>query len=171
MGRRPIVSQIHEGNDAGWRWVSASHDGYRHQGVRLLKRVVAVSDAAVACFDKGSAKGQELVGYVHFHPEVELMLQSSDAVNQTFRFQVSRAGAARSLTIRAKGVEIEKGWYCPEFGKRMVAPVIRYDLNESDDFLGWVLHDPEISCEIDQSQGELLVTMNRTAKFTWDSRC
>lgn len=171
MGKRPNVSPIQDGTDGSWQWASASHDGYQYFGVRQLERIVALSDKAVACFDQGALDGRGLsgswVGYVHFHPDVELDLVHSDPANRTFQFSVSRSGIARNLTVCANEAVVEQGWFCPEFGKRQVASVIRYDLNETKDFLGWVLHDPTISCEIIDSQSDLLITMGGNSQFRW----
>ena len=171
MGKRPVVSPIQDGADGSWQWASSSHNGYRHLGTPRLDRVVAVSGKAVVCFDQGSHDGREpsggWVGYVHFHPDVDLVLEHSDAANRTFQFGVSRAGIARSLTVRANDAKVEQGWFCPEFGKRQVSPVMRYDLNETEDFLGWVLHEQPISCEISDSQRELLITIGSGPHFRW----
>ena len=171
MGKRPNVGPIQQGEDDCWQWASASHDGYQQLGVGRLVRIVALSNNAVACFDHCSIEGRELsrnwIGYVHFHPEINLALDHSDPENRKFEFTASKAGTLKRLTVLANKATIEQGWYCTEFGKRLVSPVIRYNLTDTEEFLGWVLHEERISCEIVGSTCKLLTKIDGFESFRW----
>lgn len=171
MGQRPSIESVQRGSDDDWQWAAASHDGYRQIGIDQMRRIVALSNTALACCDNAFSRGNRytgtLAGYLHFHPDVAVALKQSDPANRVFTFEISRSGTLRYLTILAQNTKIEEGWFCPEFGRRLVSSVIRYDLNETADFLGWVLHEPRISCEIGNSQSEPLITMGGVSTFGW----
>lgn len=171
MGKRPEVGPIKQGVNEKWKWASAGHDGYKHLGRGRLERIVGLSDNAVACFDRGSIDGSVIsghwTGYVHFHPDIEITLDHADPAARRFQFIVSKTGRKKRLTVCAESAEIEQGWYCTEFGKRQVSSVLRYDLNASVGFLGWILHKDCLFCDIRDSRDNLQIKVGDHNPLQW----
>jgi len=170
MGNRPKVDGFRTGIDQGWNWASASHDGYEAHGVKELTRVVATNSGCLVCADivnsLQNSTSKNFVGYLHFHPDVEVgeLIQSGDS---QFRLEVTSHGDNRSLEFFADLATIEKGWYCEEFGKRRAASVVRYVTPASSRFTAWILQESSNQCEIEFRDQVMGITMGNSEKFCW----
>lgn len=83
-------------------------------------RVIQVRDAlgtvSVADVVKGSGQHQA-VSRIHLHPDVMVAREAN-------RFLLDRDGVRVTVICEAERLRLEKGWYCPEFGKRIENKVI-----------------------------------------------
>ena len=170
MGRRPQVSNCRSGSDSGWNWASACHDGYAPLGVKRLSRLVAARDESLVCFDFSSSssnvKGENLVGYLHFHPDVDVGKVES-IENGKFGVPIQRSSVKRWLTFVANTVTLEQGWYCEAFGKRVTGTVVRYVTSVSSDFTGWIMQESPNQCEIEFRDQTIGITISDKEKFCW----
>jgi len=158
MGRRPTIFDRKRGSDSGWSWASAAHDGYAPLGTKRLLRAVTCRESALACFDRASGGSGELIGYLHFHPDVSVTRDGSQDSQQ--RLKLVCGSVERMLTLASDRVEVLEGWYCPEFGQRHVGAVVRYATDISAGILGWVLHEPGNNPEFEFNENEARITMS-----------
>jgi hypothetical protein len=86
---------------------------------------------------------------LHLHPDVDVALAGESHA-------VLAVGELR-LFVHALGfghLRIETGWYCPEFGKRLPAPVLVWDSATSlPAACGWCL-SPQCETEIPEISGD-----------------
>lgn len=168
MGHRPQVSEVTRLRSKGWYCWSASHNGYKSLGVPKITRSIAVCDQAMACVDiVSSGSRNRLVGYLHLHPEVEVVQTdvAIDGLNRHFNFRTRRNGIRRQLTMLADDVTIENGWYCPVFGQRRPAPVLRYVTEVGGGVTGWMLHDLGVDAEMQCSNESFAIMIGAKRVF------
>lgn len=170
MGRRPRISGCREEQANGWHSVSSFHDGYLPLGVDKLGRLVATRKDTLICLDFHSssprAKGKNLVGYIHFHPEVNVGMPKPIGDGR-FQVCIQRSSVERWLTLKADTVTIEQGWYCEQFGKREAGAVIRYVTSLSKGYTGWIMQESSDPPKIEFRDLEFGITMNGEEKFCW----
>ena len=170
MGKRPSVSGFRSRSDQGWSWASASHNGYADQGIEKLTRIVATNSGAMLCADvpalSANVKGENLVGYLHFHPDLELEELRLDGESR-FLLDVSGHDDKRRITFFADSVSLEKGWYCEEFGKRRAGAVVRYVTKMPSGFTAWILQECPNQCEIEFRDDEIRITMGGLEDLCW----
>ena len=133
--RRAYPLEPRIGQDAEGLFFEGGHDGYnrlpgqpthfrriRWQGVRL-----SINDEVIGC---GS---YDFVLRLHFNPVCEVKVQDGEAMISY--------GNKINMTIRPVGdgvLNLEYGWYCPEFGKQLVCPVLTLKGREESPFsTGW----------------------------------
>lgn len=121
-----------------------------------MERLVAAHpDRIWLCMDRmspdhrHSATPVALTGYLHFAPTISL---SPLGIGQ-FRLETERcAWFLRFLRLLNVGdAEVIDGWYCPEFGRRLRAPVLVYSA-ESQPF-GWIISDRPCDCQLGTEVG------------------
>lgn len=105
------------------------HDGYKRlKGKPVHFREVTFQDQVWMIHDRVEGKGKHIVqSRLHLHPAVELEFKEDDVI-------VSNKGEGL-LKIRLIGngeIDVEKGWYCPEFGKKYACDVLVYQVNKID---------------------------------------
>ncbi len=139
MGRRARSRQFRVGQEQDFAWCLASHDGYRHLGIpRLSRLLLAHTNGALTCLEHASGRlSDPLVGRLHLAPEV-IVRQDGPA-----RVVLNVADSERWIFFAA-GVmlELTKGWYCDQFGKRKETQVITYRPKLTSDIchpFGWCL--------------------------------
>ena len=189
MGSRPAISDQRHGEDYGWHWASAAHDGYAKMGVDKLHRLVASSHNTLVCIDTvwlrqglpgqklpgqglpkhGSPEQEQvenLVGYLHLHPQTTLgeVVRVTDSI---FQIQLQRSDTLRWLTMSADEVTIEQGWFCEQFGKRTANPVVRYLTNITRPYTWWALNETPDTLKIQFLDSLIEITMNGQDKFSW----
>ena len=89
-------------------------------------------------FDTAFGRGcHTLEVFLHLHPAVKLGQVAQDL----FELDVSGRRYWLQLTGPAQVAEVVRGWYCPDFGRRYKAPVLRWATRGClPRSLGWVLH-------------------------------
>lgn len=125
VGRRPRV--LHAGHEC-------SPEAYRFQGAytpyfdrRVVHRRFIQRDlSGLEIRDSLSWRGAgRATSYLHFHPDFELSAQGSGfiATSGPLVLEVSVEGAGRITIVKGSKNPLQ-GWYCPEFGVALPAPVL-----------------------------------------------
>jgi uncharacterized heparinase superfamily protein len=114
------------------------HDGYKRlRGKPVHYRSVTFQDRAWTISDQIAGKGRHTIASrLHLHPSMEIEFNGDHVL-------VSVEGE-KLLKIQRfdKGViHVEKGWYCPEFGKKYACDVLVYknDKTELPFECGWIM--------------------------------
>ena len=124
MGYRGHPTQIQTGEQHGFSWAKASHDGYRRIGVPSTKRLIACRRGGpwiIVDWAVGTGT-HRLTNRLHLHPDVQII----DKRDSTITLAV---GDSR-LFVTGLGdgeLTVEEDWYCPEFGQRLAAPVLVWE--------------------------------------------
>jgi uncharacterized heparinase superfamily protein len=114
----------------GVRGFTARHDGYERLGepVRHTRQIALVADAGWLVVDVLEGRGTHAwETFLHLHPEVTL-----DATGP-LAWRATRGGASLAIVAFGAGdpqiargaLDPPQGWYAPEFGRRLPAPVLR----------------------------------------------
>jgi len=123
MGRRGRPIEFTSGADGGFSWAAAAHNAHDPIGVPRVGRWIACRAGGpwiVADWADGSGS-HRLDTRVHLAPEVEVSCQNERGVELRTK-QISAL-----LSFHTAGtLAVETGWYCPDFGVRVEAPVIRF---------------------------------------------
>lgn len=170
MGYRGWTTVGNQGESGGFAWATAHHSAYRRHGVPRMQRLVAGhADRIWVCLDHavsrqrvpwasarrlmGGDRGQQkdansphLTGYLHFAPSVSLSRIAADH----FRLETERGELFLGL-LDVGSSEVAAGWYCPEFGRRLRAPVLVYSA-EAQPF-GWVISEKPFECRLGTGVG------------------
>jgi hypothetical protein len=99
----------------------ASHDGYeRLQSPVSVIRQLTVKTAGVGVVDCVTGTGSARVrSFIHLSPELRVLRRGAAT------FLLTGVDLAVSVSVEgADSVDVEEGWVSPEFGVRVVAPVI-----------------------------------------------
>ncbi|HTI49924.1 MAG TPA: alginate lyase family protein [Planctomycetaceae bacterium] len=123
MGYRGRPIDIQNGVKADVHWVRMRHDAYRRSAVPQVGRWIAChQNGPWVIVDWALGEGCHcLANWLHLHPDVQIQ----QAAEAEFRLRLDRV--VLTLGSLTPGVlEILEGDYCPEFGHRMVAPVVRW---------------------------------------------
>ena len=139
MGRRGRPTRFEHGQQGGFSWCQASHDGYRHVGIPEISRLMVLHTGGLWTCLEHEARNPDspLIGRLHLAPEVELQQLGSQ------QLVLTNGGIQRWLTVTA-GVKLglAKGWYCERFGRRTRTQVITYrpaETNSPRATFGWSL--------------------------------
>ena len=122
MGYRGWPSRLEAGRRHGFAWARASHNAYRRLGVPQVGRWLACRPGGPwLCVDWARGDGSHrLASWLHFHPEVKIRKRDDNTL------EVELAGRGFQLHWLAPGdISVEEGWYCPSFGSKHKAPVVR----------------------------------------------
>jgi uncharacterized heparinase superfamily protein len=116
----PLNVSFHRDAD-GCRF-EGTFDGYAHLiGDEIVHRRIVIGDddrRTIRVLDNIDGQGNHKVeSFIHLHPEVECVIRGGEAV-------LERDG--KRLAVQADGAvfDKEKGWYCPEFGRRIENDVL-----------------------------------------------
>lgn len=123
MGYRGWPTGLAWGETEGFSWVRAEHNAYRRRGVARVGRWLACRPGGPwLCVDWAEGTGaHQLTARLHLHPDAQVQPTSDREV------AIDHHGRRLWLRFLAPGeVSVESGWYCPEFGSRLSAPVIRW---------------------------------------------
>jgi hypothetical protein len=151
MGRRgrPILAE--GGCQPPFCWFAAAHDAYSFLGVPVTARFVAAAPGPTWVFlDWIDTKGKhQLIGRLRLHPDVAQEMigdtqvrlevvpfadtrEKLDARDEVRHYRLSLFGDAK--------LEIERGWYCPNFGERLAIDVITGRCEgRGRKWIGWIL--------------------------------
>ncbi len=144
MGRRGRPTRLDHGQQGGFSWCQASHDGYRHLGVPELSRLMVMHTSGVwTCLEQAKSRkdssraGSSLIGRLHLAPEIQWQQLDSQ------QLVLTKDGIQRWLTVTS-GVKLglAEGWYCNRFGRRTRTQVITYQPEKSNSsacLFGWTL--------------------------------
>jgi len=116
----PIDPKLFVGKD-GSLWFDGAHDGYRRlRGQPIHRRRVNWQGSRIVIEDTVAGQGRHDVELrMHLHPDL-------NAVSGAGCVSVYK-GDQSVMTVSAVGagkIRIEKGWYCPEFGRQSTCPVL-----------------------------------------------
>lgn len=125
MGQRAEILGFESGTVGETGWAIAIHNGYRNVGLQSVRRCVAVDsegNVLVADTPEGEAVAP-LIGYIHLAPGITAV----PASDSSLQWKLSDGTVTRWLCFSdVENVVATKGWYCPEFGKRLEATVLAY---------------------------------------------
>lgn len=124
MGYRGWPRGLAAGEQDGFHWARAEHNAYRRLRVPTVGRWISCRPSGPwLSVDWATGRGRHrLTNYLHVHPDVAVELADAENVRLTV------AGAAYRLKFLVPGdVALAEGWYCPEFGLRLPATVIRWE--------------------------------------------
>lgn len=121
MGYRGRPVAFESARTGNFDWVRFEHNAYRRIGVPIVGRWVACRRGGPwLIVDWAEGRGpHSLTNRLHLHPAVEILEVSSMMVTLRLDSLKVRLGALNGARL-----EIHEGSYCPEFGRRLVAPVI-----------------------------------------------
>jgi uncharacterized heparinase superfamily protein len=117
---QPIYAKLEKRND-GSLYFEGAHDGYKRlRGRPIHHRRIRWFDNEIDIEDRIEGKGtHDIESRLHMHSDLEVE-KSDKGVHVSDKGQLL-------LTVSATEVgriEIEDGWYCPEFNKKFSCPVI-----------------------------------------------
>lgn len=123
MGYRGHPMPLETGRWGDFDWVRGRHNAGRRLGAPWVGRWIACRpDGPWLIVDWADGTGtHQLANYLHLHPETRVNTAGENEV-------IACMGDAR-ICIRplAPGqLEVIEGWYCPRFGSKQVAPVVRW---------------------------------------------
>jgi uncharacterized heparinase superfamily protein len=137
MGYRGWPADFAQGESQGFHWARAEHNAYRRIGVPGVGRWMACRPGGPwLCVDWTHGVGQhELTAWLHLHPDAAAEKIADHQV------LIELHGLVLTLRYLVPGrVAIDRGWYCPEFGKRVSAPVVRWSVRRAlPAYCGWSL--------------------------------
>lgn len=159
LGRRGQPSELATGRNGPFEWAAATHDAYRRYGVPTVGRLVACRSAGPwVCVDWAIGAGtRRLETFLHLHPSVRVAHIDGDLVS------LERDGQSFALRFLTPGdIAVAGGWYCPRFGVREEAEVVRWSAGADLPALtGWCLTWGDC-----RGRGELRAIDGRPA-FVW----
>jgi len=123
MGYRGWPTTPQFGTTGEFAWCRATHDAYRRQGVPELGRWLACRPGGPWIgveWARGSGE-HRLTQWLHWHPDVR--------VEKVAEGEISVLVGSRTCRLRYETpgqLSVERGYYCPEFGVRIEAPVVKW---------------------------------------------
>jgi len=117
----PLYARLEEQAD-GTLVFSGAHDGYRRlSGSPIHHRKVIWGGDSIQAEDRVEGTGRHTVEIrLHIHPGFQVEGDGRQAVvrdrDQRTIMEITSPGEGR--------IEVQRGWYCPEFGIRMECPVL-----------------------------------------------
>ncbi len=120
-GRKAQPVGVEWGETDGHFFFYGGHDGYKRlKGNPLHFRKVTQDDEGWLIHDTIQGQGIHAVeSRLHVHPDMSVEVNGAEAVIR-FREEVM-------LTVHTQpgtGIDVERGWYCPEFGIKKVCDVL-----------------------------------------------
>jgi uncharacterized heparinase superfamily protein len=116
----PLYARLEEQAE-GALVFSGAHDGYRRlSGSPIHHRKITWEGDSIQIEDRVEGKGMHAVEIrLHIHPGFQV---DGDGRNAVVR---DRDRQVMEITLPGEGrIEVQKGWYCPEFGVRLECPVL-----------------------------------------------
>ena len=156
MGYRGHVIQRSSGTEQGCSWAKGSHNAYRRLGVPVVDRLLRCygpgstmdelldqhelgKSWAWVCSDTAKANAEHhYANRVKIHPAFEV----ERVTDLKFRLTSDRQTVWLEWKCDAGTVEVEEGWYCPEFGERHRVPVVTWRYTGVECRSDWVLWAP-----------------------------
>src|SRR5690606_278101 len=125
VGRRPIVLRAkHEYSDRMYRFEGAYSPYFDRRVVhrRMVERDAATLRIRDSLRWPGSGSASS---YIHFHPRFALSANNGTirAISNDIELVVTIEGAQRASVVKGAS-DPAQGWYCPEFGVALPAPVL-----------------------------------------------
>ena len=123
MGYRGWPSSVECGRTAEFSWCRATHNALRRGRVPETGRWLACRVGGPwICVDWVRGKGQRhLTHWLHLHPDVDVEQIAPDEIRVMIGTRRCR------LRYHTPGkLVLERGFYCPEFGVRLEAPVVKW---------------------------------------------
>ena len=161
VGYRGWPQPIQTGQTENFSWARASHNAYRRCGVPVVGRWLACrTDGPWIGIDWANGQGEhQMVQHFHLNPELNI----SQLDDRSFRLEIE-SQCFQFQVVDPSIATLEEGWYCPRFGTRLRAPVIKIQSQlQLPHAMGWVLTWP------DQSGMATLNNPTDTAvKLTWE---
>lgn len=104
------------------------HDGYtRLKGKPVHFREVIFKDNTWRILDKIEGRGRHRIeSRLHFHPSMELVYSKDEVIVSS-----SRENMLKVRWMAHQEIQVEKGWYCPEFGKKTACDVLVYRADQA----------------------------------------
>jgi uncharacterized heparinase superfamily protein len=138
-GRRayPLYARLN-GQENGAVVFEGAHDGYKRlKGRPIHHRRIAWDGGQITIDDRIEGQGtHDIESRLHIHPDLRVAASEN-------KVQVCEQGK-QLMTVEAiekGGIEIENGWYCPEFNKKINCPVISLKVKNTSlpSNFGWKL--------------------------------
>lgn len=122
---RPLTVECRQ--EGSRLFFKGGHDGYKRlKGRPIHYREIDFEERTWRVLDRIEGHGRHKIeSRLHLHPSLEVESQG----RELYIFH----GGKRLLNIQHTGnddFEIEKGWYCPEFGKKYACDVIVYKVDQ-----------------------------------------
>jgi uncharacterized heparinase superfamily protein len=122
----PLYARLNEREDESIHFEGA-HDGCKRlKGKPIHHRSITWARGLITIEDRIEGQGtHDIESRLHLHPDFKVETAYNDVCiidNDQTLMTVSTAGQGR--------VEIESGWYCPEFNKKVSCPVILFKLEK-----------------------------------------
>jgi uncharacterized heparinase superfamily protein len=116
VGRVASPRDVRRGEERGWPFITAAHDGYRHlAGAPLHRRTLRAEarDAwSVSDVVEGSGR-HSAIGRIRFHPDFEIHLDAEGCAVAT-----CAEGVVRVRPDPATRFALDDAWWFPSFGVR-----------------------------------------------------
>jgi uncharacterized heparinase superfamily protein len=158
MGRRGRPLAFSSGTEGEFAWAAATHNAHANIGVSRIGRWIACrAGGPWIIADWADGKGEHTVeDWIHFAPDVDVSRQDGEVV------ELRQGQTAARLRFHTPGtLSVDTGWYCPDFGVRIEAPVIRWrQTAELPCMIIWTLAWGESPGHVDvqiDNQGETVI--------------
>lgn len=121
MGERGRPTARATGESHGLHWARAEHNAYRRLGVRRVGRWIACRTGGPwFVIDWADGRGiHALTNRLHLHPDVIVESLADDSATIALGAEVLWFYA-----LAPGQLDVESGWYSPEFGRRVPSPVL-----------------------------------------------
>lgn len=137
MGYRGWPGPLQTGQAGDFAWARCWHNAYRRLGVAQVVRMVACRPGGPwLCLDSAEGRGtHRLASRLHLHPDFRATPTADDTV------ELRCDDLRLELTFVGQGsLAVDAGWYCPQFGLRLPAPVVVWQAKaDLPATVGWCL--------------------------------
>lgn len=134
---KPLFAKIRKEQD-GTIIFEGAHDGYRRlKGSPVHHRKIVWFNNKYLIEDRIEGRGRYgIESRLHIHPDCGVSLSSEKAI-----VEKDRNTLLTVCSYYKNKIQIEKGWYCPEFGKKLICSVLVIKINRAHlpTKLGWLL--------------------------------
>jgi uncharacterized heparinase superfamily protein len=132
MARRAAVRSATSSAQAGVFVFEAAYSPYHDRSCTHVRRIERRQDGWVVTDRVEGAEGLPLAAFLHLHPDWHV---SADDTRLTARagdatVEIEVFGADRVVAVDRN--EPSQGWFCPEFGRAIPAPVFELHLESND---------------------------------------
>jgi hypothetical protein len=160
MGRRgrPIFARA--GCEPPFCWFAAAHDAYAYLGLPWTGRLVAAANGPIwVIVDWIAGHGEHhMVSRLRLHPDVainktsnsEILLSLNPRASALEPAKAAPAQQYRLTLLSTASLELERGWYCPNFGERGSIDVVAGRSQFRDrQWLAWILQPVDQNCGLE----------------------
>lgn len=135
MGRRArVVSASHDGVEDGRYRFTGAYRPYHDRRAVHERSIERVEGVWVVLDRVRGARGAPLRSFIHLHPDFRIVETGGSVLARSPEVSIAiDTFGVDDLVVRQGERDPAQGWYCPEFGRAIPAPVIELIINGNDE--------------------------------------